>query len=151
MRICWETNGSESPALLRSMLRISKTSGGVLKVDFKAWNDTVHQALCGVGPEWTRRAVAEAARWAGQRPKPPLLVVSTLLVPGYVDDEEIRGIAEFLFSLDPEIPYTLLAFHPQFHMRDLSPTCRVHAERCLQAARDGGLKRVRLGNEHLLV
>jgi pyruvate formate lyase activating enzyme len=45
----------------------------------------------------------------------------------------------------------LLAFHPQFFMSDLPLTSKSLADDCLKAARDAGLKRVRLGNVHLLV
>jgi pyruvate formate lyase activating enzyme len=43
-----------------------------------------------------------------------------------------------------------LGFHPQFYMQDLPRTSREHAERCLKAAQSSGLKRVRIGNVHLL-
>jgi pyruvate formate lyase activating enzyme len=151
MRICWETNGSESPDVLRAMARQSMDSGGIVKVDFKAWNETVHLALCGVEPYRTRENIEQLAREAERRPDPPLLAVSTLLVPGYVDEEEVRPMARFLASLDRDIPYTLLAFHPQFHMDDLPLTPRSQAEACLRAARQEGLRRVRIGNVHLLM
>ncbi|PIU55233.1 MAG: radical SAM protein, partial [Chloroflexi bacterium CG07_land_8_20_14_0_80_51_10] len=85
-----------------------------------------------------------------ERPVPPFLVASTLLIPGYVDKEEVSGIAAFLASLDPDIPYALLAFHPGFAMSDLPPTSRRHAEQCLAEAKAQGLKRARLGNVQLL-
>ena len=81
---------------------------------------------------------------------PPFLAASTLLVPGYVDEQEVSGIAAFISSLSPDIPYSLLAFHPQFMMRDLPTTSRRHAEECLEAAKAQGLKNVRVGNIHLL-
>jgi pyruvate formate lyase activating enzyme len=79
-----------------------------------------------------------------------LLVASTLLVPGYVDEEEVRAIARFIASLDPTTPYSLLAFHPAFAMADLPPTSRRHALACKAAAEEAGLSRVRVGNEHVL-
>jgi pyruvate formate lyase activating enzyme len=81
---------------------------------------------------------------------PPFLVASSLLVPGYIDRKEISGIAAFIASLSPDIPYALLAFHPEFMMRDLLPTSRRHAEECLAEAKRQGLENVRLGNIHLL-
>jgi pyruvate formate lyase activating enzyme len=72
------------------------------------------------------------------------------LVPGYIDKEEVSQIAHFIFSLNPDIPYSLLAFSPQFMMQDLPTTSRRHAEECLKAAEEQGLKRVRIGNIHLL-
>jgi pyruvate formate lyase activating enzyme len=80
-----------------------------------------------------------------------LLIASTLLIPGYIDAEEVRQLARFIASIDRDIPYSLLAFHPHFHMADLPLTPRRLAERCLEATREEGLSRVRLGNVHLLV
>ena len=73
-----------------------------------------------------------------------------MLVPGYVGKEEVAGIAGFISSLDSDIPYALLAFHPDFLMTDLPVTSRRQAMECLEAARAAGLSRVRLGNIHLL-
>ncbi len=80
----------------------------------------------------------------------PLLIASTLLVPGYVEAEQVRQIACFIAELDPTIPYALLAFHPAFEMHDLPTTPRRQAVDCLAAAQAAGVQRVRLGNAHLL-
>jgi pyruvate formate lyase activating enzyme len=85
-----------------------------------------------------------------KRPDPPFLIASTLLVPGYVDKEEVSNIAKFIASLNKNIPYALLAFHPQFHMTDLPTTSRRHAEESKLAAEKEGLRNVRIGNIHLL-
>ena len=73
-----------------------------------------------------------------------------LLVPGYVDKEEVFQIAEFVAGLEPNIPYVLLGFHPHFYFRDMPVTSRRHAEECRQAAHEAGLQNVRVGNIHLL-
>jgi pyruvate-formate lyase-activating enzyme len=52
-------------------------------------------------------------------------------------------------SPEPSIPYNLLVFHPQFLMEDLPVTSRRQATACLEAARDEGLERVRVGNLQL--
>jgi len=150
LRICWETNGSMQPALLDEMIGLSLTSGGCIKFDLKAWSEPLHVALCGVSNRRTLENFARAAQHIGKRPEPPLLVASTLLVPGYVDADEVRAIAEFVASLNPGIPYALLAFAPQFEMSELPVTPRSQAEECLAAALEAGLENVRLGNRHLL-
>jgi len=85
-----------------------------------------------------------------KRPEVPLLVASTLLVPGYIDTEEVFRIASFISGWDPDIPYSLLGFSAQFMMSDLPTTTKVQAGECLEAAREAGLRRVRIGNAHLL-
>jgi pyruvate formate lyase activating enzyme len=150
LRICWETNGSMNPSLLNKMITLSLHSGGCIKFDVKAFNETVHRALCGVSNRQTLENFEQAAQHIDTRPDPPLLVASTLLVPGYVDGEEVRQIAKFIATVNPEIPYSLLAFYPHFYLSDLPTTSRKHAEQCLQVAIESGLKRVRIGNLHLL-
>jgi len=150
LRICWETNGSMHPALLRQAAEISLNSGGCIKFDLKAWDEGLHIALCGVSNKRTLENFRLLAEYAKKRPSPPFLIASTLLVPGYIDKQEVSQIARFISSLNPDIPYSLLAFAPQFMMRELPATSRRHAEECLAEAKAQGLKRVRVGNIHLL-
>ncbi len=150
LRICWETNGTAKEPFLEKMLELSLESGGCIKFDLKAWDDRIHQALCGASNRHILANVERAAARTADRPTPPLLVASTLLVPGYVDEEEVKGIASFLARLNPEIPYNLLAFHPGFLMGDLPFTSSEHAFRCRQASLDAGLRQVHIGNMHLL-
>ena len=150
LRICWETNGSMHPDLLDKMMILALSSGGCIKFDLKAYDDTLHRALTGISNKRTLENFRQAAGMINQRPVPPPLVASTLLVSGYIDHREIRAIAELIARLDPQIPYNLLAFHPQFLMDDLPTTSREQAYRCLAEARKAGLQNVRLGNIHLL-
>lgn len=150
LRVCWETNGSMHPALLEKMGELSMASGGCVKFDLKAWDETLHKALTGVTNRRTLENFKRLAARIAERSEPPLLVASTLLVPGYVDGEEVGNIARLIASLDPDIPYSLLAFHPQFFMSDLPTTSREQANACLAAAHGAGLTRVRIGNVHLL-
>ena len=150
LRICWETNGGINSNLLRPMQNLALESGGCIKFDLKAWSEEIHYALCGVTNRQTLQNFRILGEWSRQRPNPPLLVASTLLIPGYVDLEEIRKIAEFIAGLNPEVPYSLLAFYPTFVLDDLPITSRAQAERCKEAALKAGLKNVYLGNVHLL-
>ena len=157
-RICWETDGLASPPLMREAARLSLVSGGIVKIDWKAWTPSIYEALTGTNGEKALKKLKEnteqLARMARERPEPPLLVVSTLLVPGYVDAEEVRGIASHVASLMDKyrvnIPMVLLAFHPDFRMRDLPPTSRRHALEAYRAAREAGVKEVFIGNAWLL-
>ena len=150
LRICWETNGMASRPWLDKMLEFSLKTGGCIKVDIKAWSNPVYMAMCGVGNEKVIENVKYLAERFRIRRDPPLVVFSTLLVPEYVTEEEVFQIAKLIASIDPDIPYTLLGFAPQFEMRDFSTTAKAHAESCLDAALSAGLKRVRLANRHLL-
>ena len=150
LRFCWETNGTMHPQWLRKAMAIALASGGCIKFDLKAWDERIHRALTGFSNRWTLDNFRLAADLASPRPTPPALVASTLLVPGYVDAFEVDALARFIARLNPDIPYSLLAFAPQFYLHDLPVTSREHAEAALAAAKAAGLSRVRLGNAHLL-
>ncbi len=151
LRICWETNGSMNPKLLDRVMELAVDSGGCVKFDLKAWDNNLHLALTGVENQRTLENFARAAKQAGRRDDLPILIANTLMVPGYTDVAEVSAIVRFIASLDPDIPYSLLAFHPQFYMSDLPLTQKYVAERCLKSAREAGLSNVRIGNIHLLV
>ncbi|UCC33325.1 MAG: radical SAM protein, partial [Candidatus Bathyarchaeota archaeon] len=62
---------------------------------------------------------------------------------------EVDGLARFIAGINPGIPYTLLAFYPNYILTDLPTTSRDMAYQCLGAA-DKHLENVRIGNVHLL-
>ena len=150
LRICWETNGTVREPYLNMMAGLSFESGGCIKFDLKAWDEGLHYALCGVTNKETLDNFRVLAAITWKRPEPPFLIASTLLVPGYIDEIEVGEIARYIAGLNPEIPYSLLAFCPQFYLQNLPTTSRGHALRCKQAAEKMGLKNVHLGNAHLL-
>jgi pyruvate formate lyase activating enzyme len=151
LRICWETNGSADPHLIREAFALSVESGGCVKFDLKAHDETLHRALTGVTNRRTLENFTMLAEITPTGKHPPPLVASTLLVPGYVEAAEVRSIARFIARLDETIPYSLLGFHPDFVMTDLPTTSRRQARECEVAAREEGLTRVHVGNVHLLL
>jgi len=150
IRICWEWNGAGNPRLVLQAAELSLESGGIVKFDLKAWSEKLSLALCGVPtrPSFDnfRRVAEELLPAAGH----PLLTATTLLVPGYVDEEEVGKIAEFIARLSPEIPYSLLVFYPAYCLSDLPVTPLEQAIRCYRAAVGAGLRHVHVGNLHLL-
>jgi pyruvate formate lyase activating enzyme len=150
VRICWETNGMLHPKLLERALEYSLESGGCIKFDLKAFNEGIHRALTGVSNQRTLENFTQAGIKSFKRSNPPLVIASTLLVPGYIEAEEVKDIAAFIASINADIPYSLLAFAPNFLMPDLPPTKVSHAMAAERAALRAGLSNVRIGNRHLL-
>jgi pyruvate formate lyase activating enzyme len=75
------------------------------------------------------------------------LEVTTLVVPGLNDsDEELTGIAEFLCSLSPAIPWHVTRFYPAWEMRDRPPTEVATLRRGREIGLQAGLKYVYEGN-----
>ncbi len=63
--------------------------------------------------------------------------VTALLVPGENDSaEEIRALAQWLASVDSEIPLHLSRFFPRYRMTDKPPTPVERVYRLAEAARE---------------
>ena len=150
LRICWETNGRMSKPVLSKVVELSLKTGGIVKVDVKAWTPSIYKALTGVDIGHLFDNISFIAEKLNERPEVPLLAISTLLVPGYVDEYEVRMIARYISSLSKDIPYTLLAFHPDYLLYDLPPTSIRHAKEAFKAVKDEGLRKVNIGNQWLL-
>lgn len=150
VRICWETNGCMNTSYLKQIAELSLESGGCIKFDLKAYHEEINIALCGASNKRTLENFKILAEYDKQRDNPPFLIASTLLVPGYIDVEEVSKISQFIAELNPEIPYSLLAFYPCFYFSDLPTTSKSHAEECKDVALKNGLKNVKIGNLHLL-
>lgn len=151
LRICWETNGSMHPGLLDEMAELAIDTGGCIKFDLKAWDENLHLALTGVSNQRTLENFARLGERIPQRPEPPLLIASTLLVPGYIDEQEVSHIARFIADINPDIPFSLLGFAPHFYMSDMPYTSLMMAKKCINAAGKAGLRNVHIGNRNLLM
>ncbi|MEM2508271.1 MAG: radical SAM protein, partial [Candidatus Hadarchaeales archaeon] len=150
IRICLETNLSMNRRYLEDIAKISLESGGGIKADLKCWSTEILYALTGVKHRKAYENFEWLAKMHRERPEVPFARASTLLVPGYVDDEEIEQIASFIADLDPTIPYSLLAFHPTWWMNDMPYTSKKDAERYLKICKKEGLEKIRIGNPWLL-
>lgn len=151
LRICMETNGNSNPLLLKRFAKIAFESGGSVKFDLKFFDESLNLALTGVSNKTTLKNFKMLVKFHKKREEVPFLCASTLLIPHYISSEEIRKISRFMAKLDPTIPFNLLAFYPHFMMDDIPLTTRKSAENCLRIAKEQGLKKVRIGNVHLLV
>ncbi|MGQ9542582.1 MAG: radical SAM protein [Candidatus Bathyarchaeia archaeon] len=150
LRICFEWNGCGNSGIVREAAALANESGGNLKFDIKCFDENLAMALCGVSNKRTFENFEMVAKeYFKLREGVPNLTATTLLVPGYVDEREVESIAKFIGGIDPEIPYSLLVFHPDFEMSDLPVTPRRQVELCYSAAKRH-LRKVNIGNRHLL-
>jgi len=73
--------------------------------------------------------------------------VTTLLVTGENDAAaDLEGIAGFLASISPDLPWHVSRYHPDFEMRGPPPTPIETIERALEIGRAAGLRYVYAGN-----
>jgi pyruvate formate lyase activating enzyme len=150
-RVCWEWNGSGNRDLVEDCMKIAIETGGNIKFDLKAFHEKLNYALCGNSNKRTfSNFKFLAEKYFGTREKEmPELSGCTLLVPGYTIDKDVEKIAQFISSIDKNIPYSLLVFHPDYQMRDLGITPNEQAMRCVEIAKNY-LNNVHLGNKFLL-
>jgi len=150
VRICAEWNGCGNSSLVKKLGELALESGGVLKFDLKTYSENLSIALSGVS---NRQAYKNFEmlynEFYNERPEIPLITASTLLVPGYVTPDEVEQITSFIASLNPEIPYTLLIFHPDYLMTDLPVTPYEDVVESFLVAKKY-LKNVYVGNLHLI-
>jgi pyruvate formate lyase activating enzyme len=76
--------------------------------------------------------------------------VTTLLIPDENDsDAEIEGLTHWMMEhLGPEVPLHFSAFHPDFQMRDKTPTPASTLTRARGIAMNNGMRYVYTGNVH---
>ncbi len=147
--VCYETNGNISMKWLNPMADVVIRSGGTIKFDLKAYTPSIYTALTGVRNDVVLRNFKRLASISSKH-EGKFLVASILLVPGYVDDYEIRRLVELIAECDPTIPTAFLGFAPHHHMRDLPRTSHRHAYHARDIAIEAGLVDVNIGNVSLL-
>jgi pyruvate formate lyase activating enzyme len=110
-------------------------------VDLKGFRDKKYRKVCGgkLEPvEENIRRMFEMGIW---------VEVTTLIIPTHNDSEtELREIAEFIAGVNPEIPWHVSAFYPQYKFSHLPPTSAAAIYRAVDIGKELGLKYVYSGN-----
>ena len=139
--VMFETNGY---GLTPSHLDILRDAGlDSIWLDIKALDDKVHRYLTGCSNKWILQLPGEIVE------RGFVLEVSTVYIPGLVEEDQVRGIAELLAQVDRDVPYAIIAFIPEHKLRHLRPPTLEEMLKAYYAARDAGLRRVKLGNPGL--
>jgi len=136
--------------LVERAAEVAFKSGGNLKFDLKSYDSNFSLALSGAENSSAYRNFKMVyEKFYDRRTDLPVLTATTLMVPGYTDEEEVDAIASFIAEMDESIPYSLLVFSPHFMMSDLPVTPVRQVQECYKAAKRH-LKRVNIGNLNLL-
>jgi pyruvate-formate lyase-activating enzyme len=133
-----ETNGY---GLTPEHLDMMRDSGvDAFWLDIKAEDPKRHQWLTGCDNQWVLQVPAQMLK------RDFVLEVLSLYIPGVVETEQLGRIAARLAALDTGVPFTILAFFPEYQMKDHRAPTVEEMVRAYQAVRSTGLKNVRLGN-----
>lgn len=137
LRNIFVSNGFMTPEALAR-------TGGLLdaaNVDLKSLNPEFYRTNCGAALQPvldTIRGMVEAGVW---------VEVATLVIPGMNDsEEELRGIAGFLKSVSPDIPWHVTGFHPTYKLGSVRPTPVATLRRAREFGLEEGLSFVYEGN-----
>ncbi len=73
--------------------------------------------------------------------------VTTLIIPGYsVDEDQLKGIAEFIKSVSEDIPWHITAFYPAYKLQDVPHTSTESLRKAREIGMNVGLRYVYEGN-----
>lgn len=110
-------------------------------VDLKSFSDDHYRQVCGARLQPvldSLQLMKSLGIW---------LEVTTLVIPTLNDsEEELRQIAEFIFSLGPETPWHISQFYPTYQMTQLPPTPVESIRRGREIGLEVGLRYVYTGN-----
>jgi pyruvate formate lyase activating enzyme len=131
------SNGYTSPEAIKKIAPVLDGNN----IDLKAFTDKFYREVCGakLAPVLdTIRLMKELGVW---------VEITTLVIPGWNDsDRELKQIAGFIKSIDPEMPWHVTRFHPTFKMTDRAATPVATLQRARQIGMAEGLKYVFVGN-----
>ncbi len=110
-------------------------------VDLKAFRDETYKKVCGARLE----PVLETIR--GLRAANIWVEVTTLIVPGLNDGAtELEAIARFIASVDPDMPWHISRFHPDFEYAQAPATPLATLRAAAETGRREGLRYIYVGN-----
>ncbi len=109
------------------------------KVDLKGFSDAHYRELGG-----TLQPVLDTIR--GLKQRGIWVEIVTLVIPGFNDsEEELTKIAEFLASVDGNIPWHITAYHEDYKMHN-EATRPQHLLRAYEIGKRAGLRYIYPGN-----
>jgi len=132
------SNGFMSPEALGT---IAPYLDGI-NVDLKGFTDELYRTYTDTRLEPVKRNIATIARetdiW---------IEVTTLVIPGLNDTEaELRAMAEWLASVDADMPWHISAFHPDYRMHGRPRTPLETLLRAYEIGKQAGLRYIYIGN-----
>ena len=113
-----------------------------INVDLKAFNEDFYAEHCQARLEPVKRNITHIATetdiW---------IEVTTLLIPGLNDsEEELHAMTEWLAGVDPDMPWHISAFHPDYEMLDRPRTSPASLARAYDVGKEAGINYVYVGN-----
>ena len=134
LKLALVTNGGASPEVWDSLMAVTDAAN----IDLKSFSESFYRRIGG-DLETAKRNIEAAARSCH-------VELTTLIIPGENDSpDEMSQIAEWVSSVDPEIPLHVTRFFPRWRMTDREAT-DPELVRSLASVAAGYLRHVYTGN-----
>ncbi len=131
------SNGYASDASLKRL----KGLLDAINIDLKGFTEEFYAKQCKARLEHVKATIKSAHKtgfW---------LELTTLLIPDLNDsDKELKAMAEWIASLNKDIPWHITAFHPDYKLTDKKATPAETLDRAYKIAKKAGLRFVYVGN-----
>ena len=134
----WVTNGYFTEDVFQDL----RTWVDAMNIDLKGDARFYREVVGGVDVEFVRRNIKRVFQAGIQ------LEVTTLIIPGWNDDEDWYSsfVVDFLRSISPDIPLHITRFFPHYRMRDTPPTPVETLVKLRSLALEEGMRYVYVGN-----
>ena len=109
-------------------------------LDIKAHDPHVHRYLTGCDNQRILELPAEILK------RGFVLEVLSLYIPNLVEIADLAAVAADLAAVDAAVPFTILAFFPEYHMQSYRAPTVGEMAAAYQRVKEIGLQNVRLGN-----
>jgi pyruvate formate lyase activating enzyme len=110
-------------------------------VDLKAFNETFYRKMCGAHLQPVLDSICtmkDLGIW---------VEITTLIIPGQNDDSgELKGLVAFIAGIDPDIPWHISRYHPDYKYSDSPATPVETLRKAYQIGKEGGLRYIYIGN-----
>jgi pyruvate formate lyase activating enzyme len=109
-------------------------------LDIKAYDEDIYKRLCGT----PNKTVINSPREIIKRDF--VLEALTVYIPNFVELDQFQKIAKMLVELDENIPFHILAFFPQYKLKDYRNPTLTEILDTYKSIKEIGLKNIKIGN-----
>ncbi|MFX1575109.1 MAG: radical SAM protein [Promethearchaeota archaeon] len=109
-------------------------------LDIKAYDAEIYRKLCGTSNKTVLRAPREIIK------RNFVLEILTVFIPNFIEVEQFKKVAELIVEIDENIPFHILAFFPQYKLKDYRSPKLDEIIETYNVVKEVGLKQIQIGN-----
>ena len=109
-------------------------------LDIKAYDEEVYKKLCGTPNKTVLNSPKEIIK------RDFILEILTVFIPNFVEIDQFEKIAEMIVEIDETIPFHILAFFPEFKLKEYRSPTLSEIINTYKSLKKIGLKNVKIGN-----